>query len=267
VSAASLYVPLGDGGDGRWLPTELSRGPWSPDALHGGPVAALLAHVAGPLLDDVLPARSSVELLRPAPVAALTASAEVLRPGRKVRLVSARLATDDGTVVATATFLGIRRLGVEVPAQPPSSPPPPPPSSAEPAVPAELAVAAGWEAFHNRAVEHRFVAGAFSQPGPATDWIRLCVPVVPGAEPSPLERVLAAADFANGISNVADFQRLAFTNPDLTVALHRLPAGEWVCLEARTVLEAHGTGMAESALWDEAGPLGRSLQSLIVEPR
>ena len=30
---------------GRYLPTDRSRGPWSPDALHGSPVAALLAHV------------------------------------------------------------------------------------------------------------------------------------------------------------------------------------------------------------------------------
>ena len=36
--ASALFVPDGDG----WRPTGYSRGPWSNDSLHGGPVAALL---------------------------------------------------------------------------------------------------------------------------------------------------------------------------------------------------------------------------------
>src|SRR5262249_51871874 len=55
-------------------------------------------------------------------------------------------------------------------------------------------------AFHADAVEHRFVAGGFDRPGPATDWIRLRVPLVAGEPTSPLCRVAAAADFGNGVS-------------------------------------------------------------------
>jgi hypothetical protein len=116
-------------------------------------------------------------------------------------------------------------------------------------------------------VEHRFVRGTFEQVGPATDWIRLRVPVIAGEPTTPLQRVLGAADFGNGISRLSDFATTLFINPDLTVHLHRLPAGEWVCLEAVTRLEGHGVGLAQSALWDETGPLGRSLQSLLVEGR
>ena len=47
--ADSLFVPLGDG---RYQPTGLSRGPWSPNALHGGPTAALVAHAAETVLAD-----------------------------------------------------------------------------------------------------------------------------------------------------------------------------------------------------------------------
>jgi hypothetical protein len=43
-----------------WRPTDAARGPWTPDALHGGPVAALLAHAALPLIDDLLPVRLTV---------------------------------------------------------------------------------------------------------------------------------------------------------------------------------------------------------------
>jgi hypothetical protein len=59
----------------------------------------------------------------------------------------------------------------------------------------------------------------------------------------------------------------AFINPDLTVYLHRLPAGEWVCLDAVTYVEPHGIGLAESRLFDERGPVGRAAQSLLLERR
>jgi hypothetical protein len=121
-------------------------------------------------------------------------------------------------------------------------------------------------AFHSDAVEHRFVAGGFDRPGPSTDWIRLRVPLVAGEPLSPLARVVAVADFGNGISWVLSRNDgYRFINPDLTVYLHRLPAGEWVCLEAATAVEAHGIGLAESRLWDEHGPIGRALQSLLLE--
>jgi acyl-CoA thioesterase len=44
-----------------------------------------------------------------------------------------------------------------------------------------------------------------------------------------------------------------FINPDLTISLHRHPVGEWVCLEAETVVQPHGIGLAESRLWDRDG--------------
>jgi hypothetical protein len=125
---------------------------------------------------------------------------------------------------------------------------------------------AGPVAFHAHAVDHRFVAGGFDRPGPATDWIRLRVPVVAGEPPSPLMRVAAAADFGNGVSwLVSPGDGWLSINPDLTIHLHREPAGEWVCLEAVTALGATGVGMAESRLWDEHGPIGRAVQSLLVE--
>lgn len=261
--ADALFAELDDG---RLLPQEEARGPWSPDALHGGPVAAILGRAAEGLLEDLFPARATVELLRPVPVAPLRVAAEVRRPGRKVRLVAASVTTDDGTEVATLTALGIRRAEVAVPGSP-AGPPPAPPTSVAPTPRAALTAADEGTAFHNTGTEHRFVAGSFLEPGPATDWIRLALPVVAGEAPSPWVRVLAAADFGNGISRLADFATMLFINPDLTVHLHRLPAGEWVGLDARSRLEPHGVGLAESALWDEAGPLGRALQSLVVEGR
>jgi acyl-CoA thioesterase len=79
--------------------------------------------------------------------------------------------------------------------------------------------------------------------------------------------VLAVADSGNGVSSALDFSAWAFVNTDLTVHLHRMPAGEWVCLDAATAVEPYGVGLAESRLLDRDGPLGRGAQALFVGPR
>ena len=114
-------------------------------------------------------------------------------------------------------------------------------------------------------MELRVVAGTFADVGEATIWFRLAVPLVAGETPSPLQRVAAAADFGNGVSAALERGKYLFINPDLSVFLHRYPVGEWVALEAQTFAEAHGVGLAESALYDERGRIGRSLQSLLVD--
>lgn len=76
-----------------------------------------------------------------------------------------------------------------------------------------------------------------------------------------------AADSGNGISAALDYRRYSFVNCDLTVNLLRRPQGEWICLQARSTLAGNGCGLAESALYDEAGLIGRATQSLAVRER
>jgi hypothetical protein len=64
-----------------------------------------------------------------------------------------------------------------------------------------------------------------------------------------------------------DWRRYLFINVDLSLHLHRLPAGEWVRLDAVTVSERNGIGVADTALHDERGPIGRALQTLLVADR
>lgn len=258
----ALYVPDG----ALFVPTELTRGPWSPEAQHGGAPGALLAHCVEAFdgAEGMHVARITVELLRPVPITPLAVTTRWLRPGKKVQLVEAVLRAGD-VDVARATALRIRRADLPLPSGLATAAPPPGPPAGRPSIPPWAAV--GWSpVYHRDAVEHRFVAGSFEQAGPSTDWIRLRVPVVAGEAVYPLSRVLAAADFGNGISWILHRgEGWMFINPDLTVYLHRLPATEWVCLEASTAVEPHGVGLAESRLWDERGPIGRSLQSLLLD--
>ncbi|HZS15002.1 MAG TPA: thioesterase family protein [Candidatus Dormibacteraeota bacterium] len=261
MSDDCLYVPDGD----LYVPTEHTRGPWDPRAQHGGAPAALLAHcveqVEAPLPMDV--ARITVELLRPVPVESpVRVQTRVTRPGRKVQLVEAVMAQPDGTELCRAVALRIRHEDVSPPVRGVEHVEPPlPPASgrAQPGI-------GGDRAFAVTGVELRFVRGIFLQPGAATVWIRLRMPVVPGETPSGMQRACAAADFGNGVSSVHEWGRTLFINPDLTVALARQPEGEWICIDAVTHPGPHGRALAESRLFDLDGVVGRSLQCLLVEP-
>lgn len=275
--SGSLFQPAGAN---RWIPTELARGPWDARACHGGPVSALLARaVEGVEGDsgagiDWHVARLTVELTRPVPVGRpLDLSSTVERDGRRVSLVGAVLC-DGGTEVARVRALRIRRHDVEIPADTvlPADDTPAPPESGE--TQAVVWADEGHVAFHKDACEHRFVEGGWDRPGPITVWIQLLVPIVPDEEPSGIQRVVASADFGNGVSAALPAEEFTFINPDLTVHLQRPPLGHWVGLRAAsrygTANPSHvscGTGMAESALYDVSGRLGRSVQSLLVAAR
>jgi hypothetical protein len=125
----------------------------------------------------------------------------------------------------------------------------------------------GQDVGYQSAMEFRAVAGAFIEPGPATFWLRMRYPLVAGEEPTPLQRALIAADVGNGISAVLDWRSYVFINVDLTVHFERMPAGEWVCVDAVTRPEPSGIGTAESVLSDQDGRIGRAAQSLLIEAR
>lgn len=272
----ALFEMLYSGADNvvRVLPTGFSRGPWSPDALHGGPVAALVAGAAEALLDETfegpyLTTRLTIDLERPVPLAPLTVTPVVVRPGRKVQVVEVAVADDTGTRLAHASILAIRRHALERPSDL-VAPDDTPPDSPAPDTSGRLG---DWKfpatelAYHSDATEHRFVEGEVDTPGPVTDWIRLVVPVFADRTPSPLQRVTAAADFLNGVSWVLQSSDWMFINPDLTVTLHRLPVGDDVAVDAVTRVDPDGTGTAEADLYDTHGRIGRAVQTLLIDRR
>jgi hypothetical protein len=69
------------------------------------------------------------------------------------------------------------------------------------------------------------------------------------------------------VSASLDWKRFLFINVDLTVHLHRMPEGEWVCLDAVTLPEPNGVGMADTRLLDARGPIGRATQTLLLAER
>jgi hypothetical protein len=250
----------------RYLATELTRGPWDPGAQHAGPPAALLGREIERLPDaeQFQVGRVTCEILRSVPIAPLAVSARVVRPGRRVQLVEAELRDEGGEPLMRASAWRIRTAAVEMPPQAAVVPPPPP--GPEQGSEVEF-FPTGQELGYHTAMECRFVVGAFVEPGPATVWLRMRQPLVAGEEPSPLQRVLVAADVGNGVSASLDYHRYLFINVDLTVHLERMPAGEWVCVDAVTLPQPNGVGTAESVLSDGDGRIGRALQTLLIAKR
>ncbi len=257
----ALFVPEGD----DWLPTAHSRGPWSKDSLHGGPVAALLTR-AVEQVEAPIPARLTrvtVELFRPVPLVPVHISTEVLRPGAKVATLEATLTrVDDGQELARARAQRIRTVDLDFPDGAVDD---------VPELPATSSDLSHWPgaseiAFHSSAAEHRIVRGEFGRPGPVVDWVRLLVPVVPDEEPTGWQRAVAVADFTNGLSAVVPFDGTSmFINPDLTVHLWREPVGEWIGTEALTRTSTTGIGTSDATLFDRDGRVGRGMQSLLLE--
>ena len=256
--ADSFYVPLGDD---RWLATRYTAGPWDPGAQHGGPPSALLGRAIQRCAprQDMIVARFTCEILGAIPVGELAVRARVVRPGRSVELVEAAVSAGGRDVALATAWRVLRTSSDSVPAGPPAP-------SAMPGGETDLN-ARGWGDGYLSAIEWRMVRGNFGQPGPAAAWTRLRYPLVPGEEPSPLERVLAVADSGSGLSSVLDFGSWYFINPELTVHLHREAAGEWICLDAQTTISADGAGLSTSVLSDERGPVAAGAQSLLVKAR
>jgi acyl-CoA thioesterase len=122
------------------------------------------------------------------------------------------------------------------------------------------------ESFAASEMEMRWIDDP-AAPGPARVWMRMRHPLVAGEPLSALARLAGTADFGNGVSASLPFDEFVFINADLTIQLHRHPRGEWIGLDARTLLHEGGTGLAEGVLYDLDGPVGRSFQGLVVTPR
>ncbi len=298
----SIFVPDGD----SFVPTEHARGPWDPRALHGGAPAALIAAAFERMQPGAeLPfARLFFEFLRPVPMAPLKLTTRISRPGRRVQALEAELIAGDVTV-CRASALRLVPVPEELPELALGQVAAARPRAIAPAQDGEKVHFAlddmERKSFAATAMEMRFLQGkpltgglperdtpdepeltesemageqssqqsaaGHVPSGTATVWMRLRYPLLPDEPLTPLARVVATSDFGNGVATVLPFDRFLFINADLTISLDRRPQGEWVALDARTLLHPSGIGWAESALHDEHGPVGRAAQALVVQQR
>jgi acyl-coenzyme A thioesterase PaaI-like protein len=272
VRAAAIAVPDAGGGDGpaRFELGPPARGPWRPDAAHGGAPAALLAraievHGAG---NGMRLASFQSVFLGPVLLGAVELETEVLKPGRRQMVVAAKLTDGERTLIEARGVL-LRTGDIELPPGAADQ------TGREEALPPPETLAAAGEgrwasdgetAFHKTSNMIRVVEGGPEQTRPdGAAWFRLDAPVVPGEQPSPAQRAVAAADFGNGLAHPVPFGDYVFVNCDLNVWLLREPRGEWIGVRSLTEVSPNGSGLTRTSLHDRQGRFGTAGQSLYVD--
>jgi hypothetical protein len=258
----AFFLPEGEG----FVATEWTRGPWSAHHQHAGPPSALLARAIERLVagEGFAVTRMTLELLSPIPIAPLSIETSPLRAGRTVQRIDATLSAGD-RALCRATGLALRMADVALPPVPidPEEPSPPPPEASPPF---RFPFFVTGDVGYHTSMEGRLARGVWGQ-GAVKMWMRPRVALVAGETSSPLQRVMISADSGNGVAVVLDPARYTFMNADLTVALHRPPDGDWVCLDAMTRVEPRGVGLTTTRLWDARGRIGIALQTLVVAAR
>ena len=254
VTSGSYYVPHPDG---RYAPTVHTQGAWNDHEQHMGPVSGLIAHEIDrhdPRPELAL-GRITYEILGLIPDDETSVEVATIRPGRTIELVEATLVAGGRPVVRARAWRVARG---DTSAVAGGTPEPMPGPDAWP----RWEGATVWKGGYIASVEiHTDPA---SVPGRARVWMRTAIPLVAGIEVGPVAAYLSLVDTANGVAVREDPRAWMFPNLDLSIHLHREPAGQWVGLDTTVVFGAGGLGLTSSVLHDERGPVGRAEQVLTV---
>jgi hypothetical protein len=248
--------------DHRYLPTSHAGGAWNPAEVHFGPLSGLILHEIDRHRSTqgataALLARASFDILGFLGTGECEIAVETVRPGRTIELVEAVAAIDGRPAVrARAWFLGefdTRAVAGGAPEPLPS------PDSLTPRPMTET-----WSGGFVESLDVRPVVPA--RPGRATVWLSTEVDLVEGESVSPHARFLSLVDTANGVGVRESPGEWAFPNVDLTIHLHRQPAGRWVGLDTTVVFGPTGQGVTSAVLHDLDGAVGVAQQMLTVRP-
>jgi hypothetical protein len=254
--------------DDNFVPQPVARGPWG-DTISGHTVGGLLAWAVEEACGDSLlrPCRLTVDLLRPAAMAPVCLETRISRRGKRIMVIDAEL-LQGGTLVsrASSVFLrhGDRPDGDVWAAQSVTMPPIPDPRSRH--------------ARQDPSFE-LWCYGANSESGELGDptvvwaqdhtrkfaWVREKHPPVAGTVLTAFVRAALAADVTNGLTHWST-RGLSYINVDYTVALSRLPDGEFIGLASEDHQGADGIAAGAATLFDQHGPIGKSIAMALAQP-
>lgn len=257
----------------RVIPTEYARGPWFDHQQHGASLLGLFARFLErvPSAQPMRLTRITADLSRPVPLEPFAISARALRDGRRVQSLLAELSID-GEVLARALATRIRLQPGLVPGDrllPPRACDRPPEFPAEPSeLPSRV------PCFHDcLEVRGNHPRGAIPRstrlPSACSGverWFRLAHPLVLGEEPSPTVRLASIADLIVSCGEFIGSEWISI-NPEVTLQIERLPAGEWIAAVSEPRYGDDGIGMSEGVLFDRTGRVGRAAKSTLNAPR
>lgn len=249
------------------MPTVLSKGPWYENTLHGSAMLAAIAHAAEQHHTDVprQVVRLTVDMMRAAPMVPLRVETSTARSGKGIDIVDISMYADD-VLYVRGTALRIRLVDLVVDDVHDTTDVPTPPSTEQPVVASFDHPGAENPAFHH-AIDTRLV------PADDTVWFRLAVPVVDDEPNTGFVTIATIADWTYSVprlleaalSEALPAERTVYAiNADTTVNTHRPLSGEWLGVRARMHIGSVGAGTSSAELFDVAGPVGFTTQSVLL---
>jgi hypothetical protein len=265
------YYELIDGTDAqgeKFRATDLARGTWSAAIQHGGPVSALLVRALERCerRDDTRLSRVVIDLLGGVPADGdLWVSSQLLRGGKQIELVGAEILAPgpngDPRPVARASGWRLQQQDTRSLTHA-AAPLPRPRTEAS----RRNMRALMWDRNYVHSLDWLWLTEPLTA-GPGESWITPTVDLVGGETMTPLERLFAVADCANGIGSKLNITKWTFLNIDLAVHVFRIPDGEWIGIRAETSYGPDGVGTTIGTLFDEQGAVGAIQQSVLVRRR
>ena len=254
VSTATAYFETT--GDNTFDPTPAAGGHWGPALISGPAVAGLAAYALERDHDQsgFLPARFTIDLVKPARQAPTRVQTRLVRDGRRVRYTECDVLQGDW-IVARATAVQYRKSEAPPGAEwtPVNSFPRPHGSGVD-----RLVVgsdSAGWS-----------VLGANHQDGSRKRACYRGVNVLQDEPVSPFVRsVIVAEAAANLVINLGT-KGIGYINGDLTVSLSRLPRCELIGVQGDTRSAFDGIAVGTASLFDDLGPFGSAMVTSLANP-
>ena len=252
VNAPAHFIA---GGDGAFVPTEFALSRWGADSLNGpaivGLAASILEREYG--LAGFGPSRLTADLFKSARRVPTLIRTSIVRDGRRIRNTECDIVQDDA-VVARATMVQYRR----------SEPPPgrewvgqaefTPPVGIAGAVYFVGSDDVGWDA-----------SGEMHQNISRKRVYHRTIDVVAGEVPSPFVRAVVAAEATSLVTNLGT-RGIGYINGDLTVAMSRLPIGDYIGVQADSHWSSDGIAIGSATLFDDSGPFGTGMVTAIANP-
>jgi acyl-coenzyme A thioesterase PaaI-like protein len=257
---SSSFEPFLVSDGDAFVPNEIAHGGWGP-TLGGQVVGGLLARAVEQKRADpeLIPARLTVDILRRVAHAPVRVTADVVRVGRRMQAIDARL-TQDGELVARASALLLRQghqpdvipwsTELSMPRMPEE------PAQHDGSVPMFITPYGSTDGS---------VAFPWQHDGPRYAWIRELRPLVDDEELTPFVRAALAVDVTASLTGFST-AGLEFINADYTLALCRLPEGPFIGLGGLTHYSAGGIGVGSASLFDARGPIGSSVTTAASNP-
>ena len=265
-------------------PTVSARGPWDPNSLHGRVISGLIAYEVetnycdASELENFQVTRITVDLVRPPPMSPLFAGGEVIRSGRRIKVIDVHISSDFPgrgiTEIARGRVVMLRRS--ENPPGAIWSPPPwdlkppnedhPPHSDTSSDSESHLPMWQTVEDRQNSEGEYSNSTHSPELPIRKLAWIRETHNFISGEPASPLVCVAQVADVANPFAN-SGTKGLNYINADVSLYLQRNPVGSWIGTEAFYHDAYDGVSVGTIALYDRLGRIGTSTVCGLAQTR